>query len=127
MLPFTGCAEQEPGDILVISAAPLIQIPLDVRVKSPPAPTDNSVDIRAVHGAALVNAPTTPLHTQEETPATLPVEPPAELLERLPDASRNSLLRMWDNLPQHFRDVDFDFHGPGWTPAVIDELSAVLI
>ena len=54
-------------------------------------------------------------------------DPPDEVLKRLSPESRESFLQLWNQLPPHLRDINFDLHGPGWEPAVIKELSDVLL
>ena len=78
--------------------------------------------MHVVHDPSFVDDPS-PLQPQ---PPSTHSAPSPELLERLDADQRASFLRVWDGLPPHLREIHYDLHGPGWTPAVIDELGAVL-
>ena len=52
--------------------------------------------------------------------------PSTALLERLNTDQRSSFLQTWNRLPPQMREITFDLHGPGWTPAIILQLDEVL-
>ena len=113
-----------------IAAAPLMHIPLDTCKADPPAPDPPSPPNSAVHCVDepyfdLHPAPPTPISTVE--PAKPPADPPDDVLQRLSPESRERFTQMWHQLPPHLRDIHFDLHGPGWEPAVIQELQDVLL
>ena len=136
-----GCAEIEPGMVLGSASAPLLRVPLD---------SVDTVDSNQqnVDPPSTVPGPTRPLdtgqpsatctdpfvHTVHESAsaagppvaAATPSSPPADLLKRLTAEQRASFIKLWDKLPPHLRDIKFDLHGEGWTPAVIDQLGTVL-
>ena len=52
--------------------------------------------------------------------------PSTAVLERLSVDQRSGFLRTWNRLPPHMREITFDLHGPGWTPAIIIQLGEIL-
>ena len=69
----------------------------------------------------------TPSRVHVVEPGRPTSDPPGEVLKRLSPESRESFLQMWKQLPPHLRDINFDLHGSSWEPAVIKELSDVLL
>ena len=59
----------------------------------------------------------TPLRHQNPCP---------QLLARFDADQRKSFLDLWELLPLHLRNVNFDLHGSGWTPSAINNLGDVL-
>lgn len=57
----------------------------------------------------------------------LPKSTSEDLMQRLDEAQRASLRRLWATVPPHLHDIRYDLQGPGWTPAVIDELTELLV
>lgn len=46
-------------------------------------------------------------------------------MDRFDPSPRQSFHRMWEALPCHFQEVNFDLHGPGWTLAVVEDLGVL--
>ena len=68
-----------------------------------------------------------PCDKSEASSAQPTYRPPSPaLLERLSANQCSSFLPTWNRLPPHMREITFDLHGPGWTPAVITQLGEVL-
>ena len=113
-IPLSGFTDLELGDLLGTSSSPLTQIPVSalqvLPTTSPPASA--ATDVHALLDNITVHDDSTP-------PADPPKTPCDKLLQRLTVGQRTSFLRVWDQLPQHFRDVSFDLRGSGWSPSVI--------
>ena len=54
-------------------------------------------------------------------------EPPNTLGVHLPAPQRESLKRVWLKLPEHMREIKFNFGGRSWNPKIIRRLGDVLI
>ena len=121
-IPLWGFTDLEPGDRLGTSSSPLIPIPpsalQDPSTEHPPTPSD----VHALHD----NIPVAVDASSPNDASTLRTTPCPKLLERLDDSQRECFLRIWDRIPLHLRDITFDLHGSGWSPAVINALGDVL-
>ena len=60
-------------------------------------------------------------------PASVDLESPTSLRDRLNADHRDRFLQVWPNLSSHLREISFDFHSPGWDPDVITQLGDTLI
>ena len=119
--PLWGFTDLEPGDLLGTSSSPFPIPPSalqDPSTEHPPTPSD----IHDLHDNILV-AVDASSPTDASTPRTTPCP---KLLERLDNSQRKSFLRTWDRLSLHLRDIKFDLHGSGLSPAVINALGNVL-
>ena len=139
-----GVSFLQPGDVLGMAPAPLLRVPLsaiphedsndDLQAASDSSASsatgaDGSVSSRAEafgHNLHERSTATGGAENVSDTTAAPSSSPPPALLERLTPEQRNSFTRMWDTLPLHLRDITFNLHGPGWTPAVIADLVQVL-
>ena len=109
VLPLVGVAKLEPGDILGVTHAPLMCVPLDAMHSGPRVVTPISAVLASPLAAAAATASSSPA-----------------LLERNTPQQRASSLRVWKRLPAHLCAVTFDLHGPDWTPLTIEQLGDVL-
>ena len=119
VIPLVGVSNLEPGDLLGVTHAPLMSVPLDALQhvgRSSGLPSDPP-------GVTPVSAVTAPPLAAVAAPAS----PSPALLERLTPEQRASFLCVWERLPSHLRAVAFDLHGPGWTPLAIEQLGGVLL
>ena len=112
-----GAADLEPGELLGIAHTPLMHAPIDFfqRTDSAPAfsPSTDVSEVAAVSELSL-------------TAAAATASPSSALLERFSPAQRVSFLGIWDRLPTHLRDTDFDSHSPEWANMAIEQLDNVL-
>ena len=121
-IPLWGFTDLESGDLLGASSSPLLPVPpsslQDHSTEHPPTPSDVDALHDNIPVAIDASSP-----TDASTPRTTPCP---KLLERLDDSQRESFLHTWDRLPLHLRDIKFDLHGSGWSPAVINALGDIL-
>ena len=119
-IPLTGYRDLEPGDTLGTASAPLLRVPLEAL-----APHDVQHDVTAVAESLVPLASSSP--APNVTSGTSD-KPSTELLHRLDDDQRGSLLCLWSTVPPHIRQLDFALliDAPGWEPSAIDALSATL-
>ncbi|CAB1117464.1 unnamed protein product [Ectocarpus sp. CCAP 1310/34] len=126
--PEVGCAELEPGDIIGVSAAPLLRVPVDTLEAAPssiptgPTTSTSPPRVNVVGPKSGTHRPPDP--ASAPPPPKLPQQ---ELLDRFSEAQRSSFMRLWDRLPAHMHDIAFDLHHPGWTPEAIDRLADALV
>lgn len=120
-----GWTALELGDLLGAASTPLL--PNTLKLPSFAAPTEPAVEATAtavtsarVHAVRNNSGVTAPASIDE-----VPLKP-SDLLDRLADHQRSSVLRLWDRLPVHMRGIGFDLHGPGWSPEAIDRLADAL-
>ena len=114
-IPLAGCAELEPGDVIGVSAAPLLRVPVETLMatssSSPapgsPAPT-SPPRVNIVDPASEAQRPSDPASAPPP-----PKPPPQELMDRFSEAQRSSFSRLWARLPAHMHDIAFDLHNPG--------------
>ena len=119
VLPLTGVADLEPGDLVGVAHAPLLSVPLDTLQHA----THAAVPQSGQFADCQVSAITSSADTGEAASA---VTPSPALPERLSPDKRSSFLRVWARLPPHLREIEFDLHDPGWTPPAIEQLGDVL-
>ena len=117
-IPLTGLRDLEPGDILGTASHPLLRVPLETL-----APHDTQHEVTTIADSTVTLAP-----PSTATNATLDAsgDPPTELLYRLDDAQRESLLCLWYMVPSHIRQIDFALDAPGWEHSAIATLAATL-
>ncbi|CAB1099916.1 unnamed protein product [Ectocarpus sp. CCAP 1310/34] len=124
----TGYAELEPGDVIGVSAAPLLRVPVETLKAAPSSiPTGPTTSTSPPRVNAV--GPKSGTHRSPD-PASAPPPPkplPQELLDRFSEAQRSSFMRLWARLPAHMHDIAFDLHNPGWTPEAIDRLADALV
>ncbi len=148
-IPLAGVSFLQPGDVLGLASAPLLQIPLsavprdDLSEELPSSSEHSSEDILGPvsSGDGSSVSPTSDpfvynLHERPDgsaedvpdasSPDTSRSSPPTTLLERLTPDQRTSFSAMWEALPPHLREITFNLQGPGWTPEVITDLGNVL-
>ncbi|CAB1099587.1 unnamed protein product [Ectocarpus sp. CCAP 1310/34] len=127
-IPLAGCAELEPGDVIGVSAAPLLRVPVETLKAAPSSiPTGPTTSTSPPRVNAV--GPKSGTHRSPD-PASAPPPPkppPQELLDRFSEAQRSSFMRLWARLPAHMHDIAFDLHSPGWTPEAIDRLADALV
>ncbi|CAB1111208.1 unnamed protein product [Ectocarpus sp. CCAP 1310/34] len=127
-IPLAGCAELEPGDVIGVSAAPLLRVPVETLKAAPSSiPTGPTTSTSPPRVNAV--GPKSGTHRSPD-PASAPPPPkppPQELLDRFSEAQRSSFMRLWARLPAHMHDIAFDLHNPGWTPEAIDRLADALV
>ena len=110
MLPLTGVADLEPGDLVGVADAPLWCVPLGAlqhltHAAGPhPGQTSNS------QVSAVARSPDT-----EGIAPAVPLPSPA-LMERLNPAQRSAFLCVWTRLPLHLLEIASDLHDLGWDP-----------
>ena len=155
LIPLSGAAELSPGDLLGSASAPLMRVPVHHLQPLNVAPAINSAIHSAVPGPealggvdgvgslqpAVVCEDPFVNHLRAEdsetdrraaraanstAPTASDAHPPPELMARLSEEQRQSVLAMWALLPPHMRAIHFDFHGEGWTPEVITTLGGLL-
>ena len=120
VLPLTGVADLEPGNLVGIAHAPLLRVPLGALQHA----SQTAEPHPGQTADCQVSAVTSSLATGE---AVSPVTSPSPaLLERLNQDQRSSFLRVWARLPPHLWEITFGLHDPGWTPLVIEQLGDVL-
>ncbi|CAB1119356.1 unnamed protein product [Ectocarpus sp. CCAP 1310/34] len=96
----TGCAELEPGDVIGVSAAPLLRVPVETLKAAPSSiPTGPTTSTSPPRVNAV--GPKSGTHRSPD-PASAPPPPkppPQELLDRFSEAQRSSFMRVWARLP----------------------------
>jgi len=108
-VPLSGSTDLEPGDLLGTSCSPLVQVPLSTLGHpslAPPHPPPIP-DVHALHD----NIPVADQSPSTDDSPTAPKAPCSQLLARLNADQRESFLDLWERLPLHLRDVNFDLHG----------------
>ena len=114
MLPLTGVADFEPGDLVGVAHAPLLRVPLDALQHVTHAAETNP----GQSADSQVSAVTSSLATGEAASAV--TSPSSVLLERLNLYQRSSFMCVWTRLRPHLREIAFDLHDPGWTTSAIE-------
>ena len=117
-IPLTGHRDLEPGDILGTAPPPLLCVPSETL-----APHDTQHEATTIAEPPVTLAP--PSTATNVTPDASG-DPPTELLHRLDNVQRELLLRLWNTVPPHIRQIDFALDAPGWEPSAIDALAATL-
>ena len=120
MLPLTGVADLEPGDLVGVAHSPFLNFPLGALQHATHAAEPHPGQAAHCRVSAVTSSP----DTGEAAPAVTPPSP--ALLERLNPDRRSSFLRVWVRLPPHLREIAFDMHDPGWAPPAIEQLGDVL-
>ena len=120
VLPSTGVADLEPGDLVGVAHAPLLRVPIDALQHATRAAEPHPGQT----ADCQVPAVTSSLYTGEA--ASPDMSPSPELEERLNPDQRSSFSRVWARLPPHLRENAFDLYDPGWTPSAIEQLGDVL-
>ena len=119
-IPWTGCQDLEPGDILGTVSSPLLRVPLEALT-----PHNVPADV-----SALTESPTTASSQTVPSLTTAldsPDDPPRpELLHRHDNNQRESFFRLWITVLPHIRRIDFALDAAGWDPPAIDALSETL-
>ncbi|CAB1117548.1 unnamed protein product [Ectocarpus sp. CCAP 1310/34] len=127
-IPLASCAELDPGDVIRVSAAPLLRVPVETLKAAPssiPTGPTTSTSPPRVNVVGLKSG----THRSPD-PASAPPPrkpPPQELLDRFSKAQRSSFMRLWARLPANMHDIAFDLHNPGLTPEAIDRLADALV
>ena len=120
VLPLTGFADLEAGDLVGVAHAPLLRVPIDALQHATRAAEPHPGQT----ADCQVPAVTSSLDTGE---AASPVMSPSPaLVERLNPDQRSSFSRVWARLPPHLREITFDLQNPGWTSPAIEQLGDVL-
>ena len=120
MLPLTGVADLEPGDLVGVAHAPFLNFPLGALQHATHAAEPHPGQAAHCRVSAVTSSP----DTGEAAPAVTPPSP--ALLKRLNPDRRSSFLRVWVRLPPHLREIAFDLHDPDCPPPVVEELGDVL-
>ena len=107
VLPLTGVADLEPGDLVGVAHAPLLNVPLGALQHATYAAKPHPGQTADCQVSAVTSSP----DTGEAVSAVTPPSP--ALLERLNPDQRSSFLRVWVRLPPHLREIAFDLHDPG--------------
>ncbi|CAB1111268.1 unnamed protein product [Ectocarpus sp. CCAP 1310/34] len=124
----SGYAELEPGDVIGVSAAPLLRVPVETLKAAPSSiPTGPTTSTSPPRVNAVGPKSGTHRSPDPASAPPLPKPPPQELLDRFSEAQRSSFMRLWARLPAHMHDIAFDLHNPGWTPEAIDRLADALV
>ena len=125
-IPLSGSinTDLEPSYLLGASCPPLVQILFTTLGHPslhpfPPPPTPG------VH-ALLDNTPDADKSPSTADLATAPKAPCPQLLARVDADQRKCFLDLWKRLTLRLLNVNFNLHGSGWTPSVIDNLGDVL-
>ena len=120
VLPLTGAADLESGDIVGVAHAPLLRVSLDA--------LQHATHVAEPHPGQIadrqVSAVTGLLEPGETASAV--TSPSSALVERLDQDQRSSFLRVWARLPPHLREITFALHDPGWPPSTIVQLGDAL-
>ena len=120
MLPLKGVADLEPGDLVGVTDAPLLRIPLGALQH----PTQAAGPHLGQTSDSQVSAVASSTGADGIAPAVPPTSP--TLMERLNPAQRSAFLRVWARLPPHLREIAFGLNDPGWDPPAIEQLGHVL-
>ena len=120
VLPLTGVADLEPGDLIRVAHAPLLSVPLGALQHATHAAEPHQGQFADCQVSAVTSSP----DTGEAASAVTP--PSTALLERLNPDQRSSFLRVWARLPPHLPETAFDLHDLGWTHPAIEQLGDVL-
>ena len=119
LLPLTGVADLEPGDLVGVAHAPLLSVPLGA--------LRHATDVSEPHPGQFPDGQVSAVRSSPDTgEADTVTAPSPTLLKRLNSDQRSSFLSVWDRLPPHLREIAFDLHDPGRTPPVIAQLGDVL-
>ncbi|CAB1114482.1 unnamed protein product [Ectocarpus sp. CCAP 1310/34] len=127
-IPLAGCAELEPGDVIGVSAAPLLRVSVE-NLKATPCSIPTGPPTSTSPPRVDAVGPKSGTHRSPD-PASAPPPPkppPQELLDRFSEAQSSGFMRLWARLPAHMHDIAFDLHNPGWTPEAIDRLADALV
>ena len=116
VLPLTGVADLEPGDLVGVAHAPLLRAPLNALQHGTQAAEPHPGQTAERQALAVTSSPGT-----SEAASAVTSSSPA-LLERLNQDQHSSFLCVWARLPLHLREIAFDLHNPGWTLSVIEQL-----
>ena len=104
VLPLTGAADLESGDIVGVAHAPLLRVSLDA--------LQHATHVAEPHPGQIadrqVSAVTGLLEPGETASAV--TSPSSALVERLDQDQRSSFLRVWARLPPHLREITFALH-----------------
>ena len=92
LLPLTGHANLEPGDVIGIAAAPLLHIPLEACKTAPPAHQSAPATDGSVHCVDEPYFDLAPSHVHVVEPDRPTSDPPDEVLKRLSPESREKFL-----------------------------------
>lgn len=107
----SGSAELKPGDLIGVARAPFVEVSWD-----------DFHEERCTYEGSVV--PT--MHTVGEDEA-LPASLYEDLIQRLDKVLRAIFRRLLATVPPHLHDSHYYLQGPGWTPAVIDELMEFIV
>ncbi|CAB1121588.1 unnamed protein product [Ectocarpus sp. CCAP 1310/34] len=127
-IPLAGYAQLEPGDVIGVSAALLLRVPVETLQAAPSSiPTGPKTSTSPPRVNAVGPKPGTHRSPDPASAPPPPKPPPQELLDRFSEAHRPSFMRFWARLPAHMHDIAFDLHNPAWTPEAIDRLADALV
>ena len=113
-----GSRDLKRGDILGTGSTSLLRVPLEALV-----PHDVRSGVTAVAESPLPSAsPSFALNVAPDTSD----DSSSELVHRLDNDQRESLLRLWSRIPPRIRRIDFVLVAPGWEPSAIDAHNATL-
>ena len=107
LLPLTGVADLEPGDLVGVAHAPLLSVLLGALQHVIHAAEPHPGQFADCQGSTVTSSP----DTSEAASAVTPPSP--ALLERLNSDQRSSFMRVWARLPSHLRENAFDLHDSG--------------
>ena len=120
MLPVTGVADLEPGDLVGVADPPLLSVPLGALQHATYVAEHHPGEFADCQVSAVTSSP----DTSEAASAVTPPWP--ALLGRLNPDKRLSFLRVWARRPPYLREIAFGLHDPGWTPPANEQLGDVL-
>ena len=113
LLPLTGVADLESGDLVGVAHAPLLSVPLGA--------LRHAAHVAEPYPGQFADGQVSAVRSSPDTgeAASAVTAPSPTLLKRLNSDQRSSFLRVWTRLPPHLREIAFELHDPGWTPPVI--------
>ena len=103
VLPLTGVADLEPGDLVGIAHAPLLRVPIDALQHATHAAEPHPAQTADCQVSAVASS----LDTGEAASAV--TSPSPARLERLNPDQRSSFLRIWARLPPLLWEIAFDY------------------
>ena len=120
VLPLTGVADFDPGELVGVADAPLLRVPQGALQHTTHAAGPHAGQTADSQVSAVAPSPDT-----EVAAPTVPSPSPA-LMGRLNLAKCSAFLCVWARLPPHLREIAFNLHDPGWDPPAIEQLGDML-
>ena len=120
VLPLTGVADLEPGDLVGVAHAPRLRVPLGALQQATHVVEPHPGQIADCEVSAVTSSPDT-------SEAASAVTSPSPALPKLlnPD-QRSSFLLVWARLPPHLPEIAFYLHDLGCPLPTIEQLGHVL-